>query len=157
MVDIRQPVTKAMWEALEAKGTVLGLTQGAANVAFGGEILIDSITFTHKTGYYEETRFTSTYNLNATGATTMRFRYVSGVGPVTTAGTLEYTTIADGNTSNKTMTIEHVMKSAFRSLGSGVYTLGVFAQAGAGAASGTMLGPAGGADRDFVVKSWGPA
>jgi hypothetical protein len=154
MVDIRQPVTKAMWEALEAKGTVLGITQGPANAPFGGETLIDSVTFTHKQGYYEEARFTSTYNLNATGATTMRYRYVSGVGPVTTGGTLAYITIADGGTSNKTMALERVLPAAFRSLGSGVYTLGVFAQAGAGAASGTMLGPAGGTDRDFVVKSW---
>ncbi|HVK25067.1 MAG TPA: hypothetical protein VM677_27215 [Actinokineospora sp.] len=135
---------------------ILGIVQATGNVAFTAtETLIDSITFTHTSGRYERGKFDSRFSLNTGGVAIMRYRYVSGSGPVANTDTLIYETIPTGSGSNNHMGISKVFPSVFRSLTSGTYTVGVFATAAAGATSGTINGVANGLERDFLVEDVG--
>lgn len=114
-------------------------------------VLTDSITFFHVQGRYERARFTSRFSLNAAGVAIMQVKAVAGLGPVTSGATTYYETIPTGSGSNNNMNIEKVLPASFRSLASGTYTIGVFATAAAGAASGTINGGAGGIEREFAI------
>lgn len=148
------------WKMAGGTRTAMGLlaapVAGTGNVAFGGETKIDEVTFKHTVGRYERCLFMGTFNLNASGSAIMRLRYVAGSGPVTTGGTLAYTGIATGSSAtNEAMKVGRVLGTTFRALATGTYTVGVFAQAATGAASGTVLGSAGGADKDFTIEDIG--
>ncbi|HVK21381.1 MAG TPA: hypothetical protein VM677_08475 [Actinokineospora sp.] len=135
---------------------ILGIVQATGNAPFTGtETLIDSITFTHVQNRYERGKFDSRFSLNTGGVVIMRYRYVSGSGPVANTDTLIYETIPTGSSSNNHMGISKVFPSVFRSLTSGTYTVGVFATAAAGATSGTINGVANGLERDFVIEDAG--
>lgn len=113
-------------------------------------VLVDSITFTHTQGRYEQFRFTSRFSLNTNGVAIMQFRAVAGAGPVNNTHTVYYETIPTGSGSNNSMNIEKILPVGFRALATGTYTIGVFATAAAGATTGTINGGAGGVERDFV-------
>jgi hypothetical protein len=133
------------------RGLLAAPVQGTSDVPISGtETLIDSITFSHVQGRYERFRFTSRFSLNTNGVSIMRFRYVSGAGPVNNTHTIAYETIPSGSGANGHMNVEKVLPSAFRALASNTYTVGVFATAAAGATSGTINGGAAGVERDFV-------
>lgn len=157
--DIVWQYDGAAWAQMCSPKTPRGIlappVQATGNVPFGGETLVDSITFTHTNGRYERVTFNSQFSLNASGVAIMRYRYVAGSGPVTTSGTDVYSTLPTGSGSNNNMSLSKVLPASFRGLASGTYTIGVFATAAAGASSGTINGAAGGNGRDFVVEDAG--
>lgn len=142
------------WNAgwVDKAGGLLGApTNGAANVAFGGETMIDSNTFTHTQGRYEEVVFSTTFSLNAPGVAITRLRYVAGAGPATTGSTLMYEMLPTGSGSNNQLSFTRLLSPTFRALTSGQYAIGVSMTAAAGAGTGTANG-GGIANRDLYVK-----
>jgi hypothetical protein len=133
------------------RGLLAAPVQGTANVNFTTTAtLVDSITWDHVQGRYEEFRFSSRFSLNTNGVALMQFRGVAGAGPVNNTHTVLYEAIPTGSGSNNNMTIMKVLPSSFRSLPSAQYTIGVFATAAAGATTGVCNGVAGNIERDFV-------
>jgi hypothetical protein len=134
------------------RGALATPTQSTADVVLSTTpVLCDTLTFFHTQGRYERARFTSRFSLNTNGVAIMQFKLVAGAGPVTSANTSYYETIPTGSGSNNHMNIEKTLPTSFRALASGTYTIGVFATAAAGAASGTINGGAGGIEREFAI------
>lgn len=141
--------------ALAAAGILVAPVFGVADVAISTETLIDRITFTHTQNRRERINFSSTFNLNASGVATMRVRYVSGAGPVTTAGTLMWAMLATGGTTNNFVDIARLVDNTFRALATGTYDLGIFAICQSGASSGSMLGAGSGLGRELSIADEG--
>jgi hypothetical protein len=149
--------TLAATVTADRSGKLLGApTNGASNVGFSGETVIDNNTFTHTQNRYEELVFASTFSLNTSGVALIRVRYTSGTGPITAGSTLMHEMVPTGSGSNNQLDITRLLNSTFRALSSGTYTIGITAQAAAGASSGTMNGAGAGAARDLYVKDAGP-
>jgi hypothetical protein len=114
------------------------------------EAMGDTITFAAVTGRIYKFTFSSRFSLDATGVLVLALRIASG-GSVATTDTL----IRDADPSGTTNNNDGGFTKCWTATGTGNFTVGVGANVGAGASSGTLYGGASGTGRMLLIEDIG--
>lgn len=139
------------WERVTARGK-LGVLSPTADFTTlsGSEQIVDTLTFNALSGISWKASYCSRFSFNTTGVVIIKFRLASGAS-VALSDTEISSKIWQGSGSNNSNSLFKSVVAA----SSGQWTIGVTAQLGGGASSGTLYGSVFGTERELLVEAIG--